>query len=140
MGDTFTVTQPEPTQPAAATRKPRRVTSPKRRLAAFIIGSAVLVASLSVIVLLAPSHETATIAVILPIEDEWLSHTDEIVTAMAMAVDELNKWGGIGNVRMELAVEETGEPGKGARFEMLVQEGYYRIGDAAPPGKESETV
>ena len=27
--------------------------------------------------------------------------------AMTMAVDELNKWGGIGNVRIELAVEET---------------------------------
>lgn len=40
-----------------------------------------------------------------------------------------------------ISIEETGEHGKGARFEMLVQEGYYRIGDAAPPGKEeSETV
>jgi len=40
-----------------------------------------------------------------------------------------------------IGIEETGEHGQGARFEMLVQEGYYRIGDAAPPGKEeSETV
>ncbi len=35
-----------------------------------------------------------------------------------------------------ISVEETGEHGKGARFEMLVPEGYYRIDDGIVAGKE----
>lgn len=40
-----------------------------------------------------------------------------------------------------ISIAETGEQGKGARFEMHVPEDHYRIGEAAPPAKEeSETV
>jgi signal transduction histidine kinase len=33
-----------------------------------------------------------------------------------------------------MTMREIGEPGKGARFEILVQRGCYRIGDAPPQG------
>ncbi|MFA5253321.1 MAG: PAS domain S-box protein [Methanoregula sp.] len=33
-----------------------------------------------------------------------------------------------------ITIAETGEPGKGARFEIAVPEGGYRIGNAVPPG------
>jgi ABC-type branched-subunit amino acid transport system substrate-binding protein len=74
---------------------------------ALVIAAISIIAVLSSAVLLAPSYDTVTIAVILPVDEGSFSHSEEIESAMTMAIDELNKWGGIGNVRIELAVEET---------------------------------
>ncbi len=79
----------------------------RNRLRTLVVASIVLVAGLSALVVLAPSSETAVICVILPAEDSPLSHTPEIKSAMTMAVDELNHWGGIGNTEMELVIVET---------------------------------
>jgi branched-chain amino acid transport system substrate-binding protein len=78
-----------------------------RRGLALAVSVIMLLAVLSTIVVLAPSPETVSIAVILPYEEGPFSHTAEITTAMQMAIDELNKWGGIGNVRLEMVVEEV---------------------------------
>ncbi len=84
------------------------MTAPRRRrVIALAIAAVSIIAVLSSVVLITPSPDTATIAVILPVDDGSFSHSAEIESAMTMAVDELNKWGGIGNVRIELAVEEA---------------------------------
>lgn len=79
----------------------------RKRLWTLAIAAIVLVAGLSALVLLAPSSGTAVLCVILPEEDAPFSHTPEIESAMTMAVEELNYWGGIGNTEIELVVEET---------------------------------
>ncbi len=92
---------------AAALERSRPTAPRRRRWIALVIAAISIIAVLSSAILLAPSYDTVTIAVILPFEDEAFSHSTEIESAMTMAIDELNKWGGIGNVRIELTVEET---------------------------------
>jgi ABC-type branched-subunit amino acid transport system substrate-binding protein len=85
----------------------RRGKFPTHAILALTIAVAVIV-SLALAVALAPSRDkTAVIAVILPVEEEPYSHTAEIEYAMSMAADELNRWGGIGDVKIKVVVEEV---------------------------------
>lgn len=78
----------------------------RKRLRALIVVSIVLVAGLSALVLFTSPEETVTLCVLLPEEDPLFSHAPEVESAMTMAVEEINKWGGIGNTKMELCIEE----------------------------------
>ena len=82
-------------------------TTLRKRLRTLAVVSIVLVAGLSTLAFLKPSSDTIAICVILPEEDVLFSHSPEIEMAMTMAVEELNEWGGIGNTRIELIIQET---------------------------------
>jgi len=109
---------------AVALESPRPTAPRRRRVIALVIAAVSITAVLSSTVLLSPSHDTVTIAVILPLDDGSFSHSVVIESAMTMAVDELNRWGGIGNVRIELVVEETplGSEAVSTLFERLENE------------------
>ena len=79
----------------------------RKRLRTLVVVSIVLVAGLSALALLTPSSDTVAICVILPKEDALFSHSPEIEMAMTMAVEELNEWGGIGNTKIEVVIEEA---------------------------------
>ena len=107
VGDDKSAIRSDGNQSATALEPPRPPAPRRRRGIALVIAAISIIAVLSSAILLTPSYDTVTIAVILPVEEEPFSHSVVIESALTMAVDELNKWGGIGNVRIELAVEGT---------------------------------
>ncbi|UCE91159.1 MAG: ABC transporter substrate-binding protein [Methanobacteriota archaeon] len=91
-----------------ARRRQGRTEAPLgKRLRILLVVSIVLVAGLSALALLSPSSDAAVLCVILPEEEAPFSHTAEIESAVTMAKEELNEWGGIGNMKIELMMEET---------------------------------
>lgn len=78
----------------------------RRRAVAFAVGAIIIVAALSSIVILTQPEETIKIAVLL-VEPGPFTHTVEIELALEMAVEDINKWGGISNTPIELLIEEV---------------------------------
>jgi len=77
------------------------------RIVSALIAVTVIV-SLTVVGLLVPhAAESVVVGIILPLEEETYSHSSEIESAIEMAIDELNEWGGIGETRIRLVLEEV---------------------------------
>ena len=75
-------------------------------MAAVLVVVVIAAAGLSVVAL-KPTPKTATIGIIIPQEDGPVSHSEEVRYAVQMAMDELNAWGGIGNVRLRMVFAEV---------------------------------
>ena len=90
-------------------RRPSDQVDVRRRrtvIAAVVVAIIIAAAVLSVIAL-RPAQKTATIGVIIPLEDGLVSHSEEVRKAVQMAMDELNAWGGIGNTRLRMVFSEV---------------------------------
>ncbi|MCU0859853.1 MAG: ABC transporter substrate-binding protein [Thermoplasmata archaeon] len=79
----------------------------RRPVAALLISSAVVLSLTAAALLASTPQEVAVVAAILPLEEEPYSHAKEIESAIMMAIDELNEWGGIGETRIKLVLEEV---------------------------------
>lgn len=88
--------------------RPKTVTRSLRTyrmaIAAMIISAVLLVTYFSGIFSM---EETVTIGVIAPLTGES-SHLADVVDGMNLAVDKLNKWGGLNGARIELIVRDSG--------------------------------
>ncbi len=73
----------------------------RRRITAIVIALILIAAAVVTVALLRESPPSVKIGVIIPLEEGPTSHTDEVIHAVEMAVDELNAWGGIGDTRLE---------------------------------------
>lgn len=73
----------------------------RTRLLPLLVGAMLLVASIAVLAYFVDFEDTLKIAIMMP-GDTKFSHLNETVGAMNMAVDDLNKWGGINNQRIEI--------------------------------------
>ncbi|MCJ7489475.1 MAG: ABC transporter substrate-binding protein [Thermoplasmata archaeon] len=79
----------------------------RRRLTALAVAVVVIAAAVVSVTVLKPSPEKVMIGVILPFEESPAGHSVEVKSALRMAMDELNAWGGIGNTRFDMAVAEV---------------------------------
>lgn len=77
-----------------------------RKAATLTISAVILVAALSSVVILTQPEETVKVVAILAAAGAY-SHTDEMELSLKMAVDDLNRWGGIGGTQIELIIETT---------------------------------
>ncbi len=94
--------------PSTRSREPQgRLT--RKRLIALVIAAVVIAAAVVSVTVLKPSPEKATIGVIIPQGEGLISHSEEVKSAVRMAMDELNAWGGIGNTQLEMVVAEIPE-------------------------------
>ena len=110
----------EATTTAGRARTPLRG---RRPLAIAVVAVLLIAAVSSVILLSRQSEETVKIGVIVA-ESSTFSHTEEIEAALEMAVESVNKWGGIGLTKVEMIVTETPTDNASAlsAFEALEQE------------------
>jgi branched-chain amino acid transport system substrate-binding protein len=67
----------------------------------------IVAAAIFSMIALRPSPETATVGIIIPLDEGPVSHSEEVRGAVQMAIDELNAWGGIGNIRLRMALAEA---------------------------------
>ena len=81
----------------------------RRRLIALVVAVVVIAAGLVSVTVLKPSPDKVMIGVIIPQDEGIVSHSEEVKSAVRMAMDELNAWGGIGNTRLEMVVAEIPE-------------------------------
>lgn len=72
-----------------------------RRVMPYLVGAIILSASVAAVVYFVQDEDTVKIGVLMP-GDADFSHLNETVGAITMAVEELNKWGGLNNKRMEI--------------------------------------
>lgn len=72
-----------------------------------VVAVVVIAATGLTIALLRESPARVTIGVIIPQEEGPVSHSEEVMDAVLMAMDELNAWGGIGNTRLRMVAVEV---------------------------------
>ena len=70
------------------------------------IAVVVIIAALSSAILLMGTDETLKVGVIVG-EPSTFSHSVEVQSALEMAMEDLNEWGGIGRKQVELVIEQT---------------------------------
>lgn len=76
-------------------------TPAKRRLISVAVVAVVLLAAVATAVYFLAAEDTVVIAIMMPGDPEF-SHLDETIGAIQMAVEDLNKWGGINDREIEI--------------------------------------
>ena len=77
-----------------------------RRTIALAISAVVIIAVFTSAIILTLPDETVKVVAILADEGKY-SHTDEIEMSLRMVVEDVNRWGGVGGVKVELVIETT---------------------------------
>ncbi|UCE80673.1 MAG: ABC transporter substrate-binding protein [Methanobacteriota archaeon] len=95
------------TEPSTSGERPRPLAPRTRRLIAAVVGVIVIIAALSSLIILTDqSKDKIKIGVMIG-PSSTFSHSTEVKAALEMAVNSINKWGGIGLEDVELVIKET---------------------------------